>query len=88
MPSVSGAEAAVKSAAGEMKKAGMLLSSTDVQSLAQQAFVHLDGVSDEWIQKLEVEKIAGDVPSQKDIRRFANIILGDSKDRCCIISVK
>src|SRR5262245_50066365 len=40
MPSVSGAEAAVKSAAGEMKRAGMLLGSTDVEGLAQKAFVH------------------------------------------------
>jgi NitT/TauT family transport system substrate-binding protein len=88
MPSVSGAEAAVKSAASEMKKAGMLLGSTDVDALVRKAFVHLDGVSDQWITDLQVEKIAGDIPSQKDIRRFANIILGDSKDRCCIISVK
>src|SRR5438876_3234354 len=76
MPSVTGAEDAVNSAAAEMKKAGMLLKSTDVEGLAKRAFVHLEGVSDNWIQNLEVEKIAGDVPSQQDIRRFAKIILG------------
>src|SRR6184192_1187216 len=43
VPSVSGAEDAVKSAAAEMKKAGMLLKSTDVDDLAKRAFVHLDG---------------------------------------------
>ncbi len=88
MPSVSGAEDAVKSAAAEMKKAGMLLKSTDVEGLAKRAFVHLEGVSDNWIQNLEVEKIAGDVPSQQDIRRFAKIILGEANDRCCVISLQ
>ncbi len=85
MPSVSGAEAAVKSAAFEMKRAGMLRTSTDLAALSK-AFVHLDGVSDDWIQNLEVERIAGDVPSQQDIRRFAQIILADSQDRCCFVT--
>src|SRR5205085_7704038 len=57
LPSVSGAEAAVKSAAGEMKKAGMLRDRTDPVALAQKAFVHLDGVSDEWLQTVQVEKV-------------------------------
>ncbi|MDP9004106.1 MAG: ABC transporter substrate-binding protein, partial [Verrucomicrobiota bacterium] len=59
VPSVSGADTAVKSAAAEMKIAGMLAPTTDVADLAKRAFVHLDGVSDEWLQKLEVEKVAG-----------------------------
>jgi NitT/TauT family transport system substrate-binding protein len=59
VPSVSGAEAAVKSAAMEMKKAGMLTASTDVEDLAKRAFVRLDGVSDEWLKDLAVEKVAG-----------------------------
>ena len=41
VPSVSGAEAAVKSAAEQMKVAGMLNSGTDVAALAKKAFVHL-----------------------------------------------
>jgi NitT/TauT family transport system substrate-binding protein len=49
IPSVSGGEAAVNSAAAEMKKAGMLNSSTDVPGLVKNAFVHLKGVSDEWL---------------------------------------
>ena len=53
VPSVSGAEAAVKSAAIAMQKAGMLSPSTDVNELAKRAFVHLDGVTDEWIQSLQ-----------------------------------
>src|SRR5881628_3229113 len=59
IPSVSGAEAAVKLAAAEMKTAGMLSPSTDVAALAGRAFVHLDGVSDEWLDSVQVEKVAG-----------------------------
>src|SRR5262245_54944599 len=59
VPSVSGAQTAVKLAAAEMKTAGMLSPSTDVPGLAERAFVHLDGVSDEWLNSLKVEKVAG-----------------------------
>jgi NitT/TauT family transport system substrate-binding protein len=58
-PSVSGAEVAVNSAAAEMKLAGMLSPTTDVSKLAKRAFVHLEGVSDEWLQTVQVEKLAG-----------------------------
>jgi NitT/TauT family transport system substrate-binding protein len=89
VPSVSGAEAAVKSAAAEMKKAGMLAPSTDVDQLAKRAFVYLDGVSDDWLKTLQVEKIAGgQVPSDQDIRRFAKVILADPSDRCCLTSLE
>src|SRR4051812_35773660 len=64
IPSVSGADAAVHSAAAEMKIAGMLSPSTDVAELAKRAFVHLDGVSDEWLNTVTVDKVAdGQVPS-------------------------
>ena len=59
IPSVSGAEEAVKSAAVEMKRAGMLNPTTDVPTLAKSAFVHLEGVSDKWLQSLQVERLAG-----------------------------
>ena len=59
IPSVSGGEEAVKSAAVEMKRAGMLNPTTDVPTLAKSAFVHLEGVSDKWLQSLQVEKLAG-----------------------------
>src|SRR6185503_193903 len=47
VPSVSGAQTAVLAAAEEMKRAGMLKKNTDVPTLANKAFVKLDGVSDE-----------------------------------------
>src|SRR5881296_3733098 len=59
VPSVSGAATAVRLASAEMKTAGMLSPSTDVDALAKRAFVHLDGVSDEWLKSLPIEKIAG-----------------------------
>jgi NitT/TauT family transport system substrate-binding protein len=84
VPSVSGAEAAVSSAAAEMKIAGMLSPTTDVPDLAKRAFAHLDGVSDEWLQNLQVEKVAGgQVPPDQDIRLYAELILSDTEGSCC-----
>jgi NitT/TauT family transport system substrate-binding protein len=84
VPSVSGAEQAVSSAAAEMKVAGMLSASTNVADLAQRAFVHLGGVSDEWLQSVEVEKVAGgQLPPDQDIRLFAELILQDKEESCC-----
>src|SRR3989442_11596348 len=59
VPSVSGAEIAVNSAAAEMKKAGMLSPTTDVDLLSKRAFAHLDGVSDAWLESLKVETVTG-----------------------------
>ena len=84
VPSVSGAETAVTSAAAEMKVAGMLSPTTNVPELAKRAFVHLDGVTDDWLEKLEVEKVAGgQVPPDQDIRLFAELILHDKEGSCC-----
>src|SRR5205814_2351739 len=47
IPSIAGAEAAVTSAASDMKAAKMLNPTTDVADLARRAFVHLEGVTDE-----------------------------------------
>src|SRR6266478_3332540 len=69
VPSVSGAEAAVKAAAAEMKRAGMLSPTTNVRDLANRAFAHLEGVSDQWLESLQVEKVAGgQVPPDQDLR--------------------
>ena len=76
IPSVSGAEDAVTSAAKEMKIAGMLSPNTDVAALAKKAFIHLDGVSDNWIKDLQVERLAnGQIPPDQDIRLAAEIAL-------------
>src|SRR2546430_576738 len=84
VPSVSGADQAVQSAAAEMKIARMLSPSTNVADLAERAFVYLDGVSDQWLESLQVEKVAGgQVPPDQDIRLYAELILSDTEESCC-----
>ena len=87
IPSVSGAEKAVHSAAAEMKIAGMLSPGTDVEALANKAFVHLDGVTDEWLKTLQVEKLAdGQVPPDQEARLAAEIATmkgAFTADTCC-----
>ena len=46
--------------------------------------MHLDGVTDEWIKTLEVEKVAGgQVSPDEDIRLIAALIQKDTEDSCC-----
>ena len=64
----------MNSAAAEMKKAGMLSSATDVPGLAKSAFVHLKGVSDEWLQTVQVDKVAGgQFPAEQNFRVAAEV---------------
>ena len=84
VPSVSGAEEAVQLAGPEMKAAKMLSPDTDLVELTKRAFVHLDGLSDEWLKSLQVEKVAGgQVPPDEDIRLYAELIQSDTEDSCC-----
>jgi NitT/TauT family transport system substrate-binding protein len=81
VPSVSGAQVAVKLAAAEMKRAGMLSPTTDVDGLADRAFVSLDGVSDQWLKALPVEKVVGGQVTRDWIRfQYAKF---DPKDVFC-----
>jgi NitT/TauT family transport system substrate-binding protein len=81
VPSVSGAKTAVTAAAEEMKRAGMLKKSTDVAQLTAQAFVTLDGVSDQWLESLPVEKVAGGQVTRKWLMAmYAKL---DPKDVLC-----
>jgi NitT/TauT family transport system substrate-binding protein len=88
VPSVSGAETAVKLASAEMKIANMLSPSTDPDSLAKQAFVKLDGVTDEWLQNLQVEKVAnGRVPLKWVQNMYAQALISDPFCAACILPV-
>ena len=81
VPSVSGAQKAVVAAAAEMKRAGMLKSSTDTDALAAKAFVKLDGITDEWLDTLPVEKVAGGQVTRKWLlAMYAKL---DPKDVLC-----
>ena len=74
IPTVIGAKDAVMSAAKEMKVAGMLSPTTDVPALAKKAFADLEGVSDEWIKSLTVEKLAGgEIPADQPLRLAAEL---------------
>lgn len=85
IPSVSSAEAAVKSAAEAMKKLGMLNPTTQVEDLTGRAFAHLDGVSDEWLHSLQVEKVAGgQLPPNQEAR--LRLELSSSNDPWCGIA--
>jgi hypothetical protein len=67
-----------------MKIAKMLSPETDTEALAKRAFMHLPGVTDEWIKTLEVEKIAGaQVSLDEDFRLIAELIQKDRGDSCC-----
>jgi NitT/TauT family transport system substrate-binding protein len=59
VPSISKCRTNIDQIALEMKKAGFLKPSTDPLELAKQAWADLDGVTDEWVQNLKVEKVAG-----------------------------
>jgi len=85
VPGVEGAELAVFQSARDMKTAGMLAPRTDVDELAKKAFVHLDGVSDEWLKELEVERLVdGRFLGKQDIREFANALQSpDAPGNCC-----
>jgi NitT/TauT family transport system substrate-binding protein len=66
LPSVSGGEKAIKSAAADMKKAGMLSPTTDVDDLFKKAWAPLEGVNDAWIESLKIEKVAnGQIPANQ-----------------------
>ena len=81
VPSVSGAQTAVRAAAAEMKRAGMLKRTTDTQQLADSSFVKLDGVSDEWLNTLSIEKVAGgQVTRQWLLMQYAKL---DPRDVLC-----
>ena len=63
----------------------MLAPQTDVEALAAKSFVRLEGVTDEWLNSLEVEKLAdGGIPPGEDIRQFAELILARNIRNCCI----
>ena len=84
IPSVQQAVDSLCTAAKEMKVAKMLCPETDTDALAKRAFMHLPGVTDEWIKTLEVEKVAGgQVSPNEDIRLIAELIEKDREDSCC-----
>ena len=88
IPSVSRAEASLKTAAEGMKSAGMLAPNTNIEELTKRAFAHLDGVTDEWIEKTEVPKVAGgQTLSAKDGASVASASSSKVATSCCAMPV-
>jgi NitT/TauT family transport system substrate-binding protein len=87
IPSISRAESSVRTAANEMKKAGMLAPTTDPAELARRAFAHLDGVTDAWIEKTEVQKVTDGEALPKQNPTLAKIEPSSDKELCCKMSV-
>ena len=76
MPSISGAETAMVTAATAMKKAGMLNETTDVGELVKKGWMPLSGVTDKWLGDLKVEKVAqGQIPPDQEQRLLAELTL-------------
>lgn len=76
IPSVEGAEKAIRTAAKEMKIAGMLNPNTDVEALVKKAFAPIEGVNEEWVKNVAVESVPdGQVPPDQHLRLAAEIAL-------------
>jgi len=84
IPSVKQAEETLFSAAKEMREAKMLDADTNTDALAKKAFQHLDGVTDDWLKTVQVERVpGGQADPHMDIRLYAQLIQNDVQDACC-----
>lgn len=84
-PAVSECRASITQAIQDMRSAGMLNSSTDDGQLAERAWQSLDGVSDEWLQGLTIEKVAGAAPLQPLSPAALTALLSNPSASCCAI---
>jgi NitT/TauT family transport system substrate-binding protein len=64
-PGVSKAKENVRAICHEMQKSGFLKARTDPDELAKNAWLDLDGVNDDWVKGLKVDKVAGGGPVPK-----------------------
>lgn len=64
IPSVQGGADAVLTAATAMQDAGILLKNTNIKKLSEKTFLHLPGVSDAWLDSVQVEKVAALSPER------------------------
>jgi NitT/TauT family transport system substrate-binding protein len=82
VPGVAKCKQSIDRAAQEMKEAGLLKPSTDPAALARRAWIDLDGVTDEWVNGLQVEHVEGGGRAQLlDPRGFAALFQG--RKSCC-----
>ncbi len=82
LPAVSACRDSIGLASREMKTAGLLNTSTDPAELARRAWLDLDGVTDEWVAGLKVEKLAERPLPALDADVLA-ALLWDGAAMCC-----
>jgi len=59
VPGVAKCRRSIDQAARDMEKAGLLKPFTDPGGAAQRAWIDLDGVTDDWLSQVKVERVAG-----------------------------
>jgi NitT/TauT family transport system substrate-binding protein len=80
-PGVAKAKRDIRTAALEMKKAGFLKKDTDPQEVAKNAWLDLEGVSDDWHKTVKVKQVAGGGrPPKLNPTDFAALF---NRDLCC-----
>jgi NitT/TauT family transport system substrate-binding protein len=87
IPGVARCKTSIDQAALEMKKTGLLKPTTDPVALSKRAWADLDGVTDEWVKGVKVERVAGGkVPRILTPAEFAALFEGKCIccNRCCI----
>jgi NitT/TauT family transport system substrate-binding protein len=82
VPGVAKCRHSIDTVAREMASAGLLAPSTDPGQLALRAWLHLDDVTDDWIQTLKMPEVAENQrPARLDPVAFAR--LWDGRCLCC-----
>jgi len=79
-PSVALCKEGVGSLSREMKDRGILNAGTDPAQLTERAWVKLEGVTDEWLEQLEVERVAGGGKPRMDVEALT---IAASVRSCC-----
>ena len=84
MPGVTRCRESVEQAAQEMHKAGLLKKTTDPAALASRAWLDLEGVTDDWIKGIKVEKVAlGGRPRLLNPVEFLTLFEANGDCLCC-----
>jgi len=84
-PAVASCRQGLVEQARDLKRSGLLDPSTDPVELVNRAWLALDGVTDEWISTLKVEKVVDGGPLPPDIALAA--MLAEKKaccNKCCV----
>jgi NitT/TauT family transport system substrate-binding protein len=88
VPGVAKCQQTLDRAVKEMKEAGLLEPTTDAEALARRAWLDLDGVTDEWVNGLKVERVQdGGRPRLLDPAAFATLF-ERSNDSCGCCSIE